>query len=91
MLATVPGTVWMTEVGALYAYGRSFPPSTTRQTRAARWMIRLATSSPRIAQLDYYSFDLGGSFDSALLWPNGTPRPAYGVFANWVRSLRGTG
>ncbi|HMJ02066.1 MAG TPA: glycosyl hydrolase [Conexibacter sp.] len=88
MLATVPGTVWMTEVGGLYSYGRSFPPSTSRQTRAVRWMIRLATSSPRIQRLSYYSFDGGGTFDAGLLWPSGATRPAYGVFARWVRSLR---
>ncbi len=86
MLATVPGTVWMTEVGGLYAYGRSFPPSTSRQVRAVRWMTRLATSSTRIQRLYYYSFDGGGTFDAGLLWPNGTARPAYGVFAGWVGS-----
>ncbi len=88
MLATVPGTVWMTEVGGLYSYGRSFPPSTSRQTRAVRWMIGLAGSSPRIQRLYYYSFDGGGTFDAGLLWPNGSARPAYGVFAGWVASLR---
>jgi hypothetical protein len=85
MLATVPGAVWMTEVGGLYSYGSSFPPSTARQTRAVRWMIRLAGSSSRIARLYYYSFDGGGTFDAGLLWPSGTPRPAYGVFASWAR------
>lgn len=88
MLQTVPGTVWMTEVGGIYSFGSSFPPSAARQARATRWATRLAASSPRIARFYYYSFDGGGSFDSGLLSPSGAQRPAYGVFANWVAALR---
>ena len=88
MLATVPGTVWMTEVGGLYSYGRSFPPSTSRQVGAVRWMTRLAASSPGVRRLYYYSFDGGGTFDAGLLWPDGTARPAYTVFADWADALR---
>ncbi len=36
MLQTVPGTVWFTEVGGLYSYPPSFPPSTARQVRAVQ-------------------------------------------------------
>jgi hypothetical protein len=88
MLATVPGTVWITEVGGLYSYPPSFPPSTSRQVRATKQMIRLAASSSRIQRLYIYSWNGGGSFDAGLLWPNLTPRPAYTTVANWLTGLR---
>lgn len=88
MLETVPGTVWFTEVGGLYSYPPSFPPSTSRQVRAVKQMERLATSSPRIKRLYYYSWQGGGTFDAGLMWPNGSPRPAYAAFASWVARQR---
>lgn len=88
MLQTVPGTVWFTEVGGLYSYPPSFPPSTARQVRAVKQMERLATSNPRIARLYYYSWQGGGSFDAGLTWPSGSARPAYATFASWVARQR---
>jgi hypothetical protein len=88
LLQTVPGTVWFTEVGGLYSYPPSFPPSTARQVRAVQQMDKLTTSSPRIKRLYYYSWQGGGSFDAGLMWPNGRPRPAYSTFASWVARER---
>jgi hypothetical protein len=88
MLATVPGKVWMTEVGGLYSFGRSFPPSTSRQVRATKWMFRLATSSPRIPSLYIYSWAGGGTFDAGLMWPNGSARPAYDTVVSELRALK---
>jgi len=89
MLATVPGTVWFTEVGGLYSYPPSFPPSTSRQVRAVKQMERLATGSARIQRLYYYSWEGGGTFDAGLTWPSGKARPAYSTFASWVARQRG--
>lgn len=88
MLATVPGAIWVTEVGGLYSYPPSFPPSTARQVRATRQLIRLATSSPRIKRLYYYEWNGGGTFDAGLMTPAGSPRPAYATFANWLAGSR---
>lgn len=88
LLATVPGKVWITEVGGLYSYPPSFPPSTSRQVRATKQMIRLAGSSSRIQRLYIYSWNGGGAFDAGLLWPNLTARPAYTTVANWLTGLR---
>jgi hypothetical protein len=84
----VPGTVWITEVGGLYSWGRSFPPSTSRQVRATKQMFKLATSSSRIQRLYIYSWNGGGTFDAGLLWPDGSPRPAYTTVANWLTQQR---
>ncbi|MDO8187981.1 hypothetical protein Q5424_14990 [Conexibacter sp. JD483] len=89
MLQTVPGTVWFTEVGGLYSYPPSFPPSSARQVRAVKQMQKLATSSPRIKRLYYYSWQGGGTFDAGLMAPTGSPRPAYTTFAAWVARQRG--
>lgn len=88
MLATVPGKVWITEVGGLYSYPPSFPPSTGRQVRATQQMFTLATSSSRIERLYIYSWNGGGTFDAGLLWPNGTDRPAYTTVSNWLTRQR---
>ena len=86
MLETVPGTIWMTEVGGLYSDGASFPPSASRQVRATKQMLRLATSSPRIARLYIYCWYGGGTFDAGLTSAGGVPRPAYDTVADWLRT-----
>jgi hypothetical protein len=84
MLATVKGTVWITESGGLYSF-TGFPPSLSRQTRAERQMFELAKLSPRIERLYIWSWTGGGLFDAGLTNPDGTPRPAYDVVRDKVR------
>jgi hypothetical protein len=85
MLRTVPGTVWLTETGGLYSFGRDFPPSASRQVRAERQMFRLARTSRRIRRVYLYSWSGGGRFDAGLMNPHGKPRPAYRVVADELR------
>lgn len=79
VLGAVPGTVWLTETGGLYSFGRDFPPSASRQARAERHMLSLARSSSRITRLYVYSWTGGGLFDAGLMSVGGSPRPAFAV------------
>ena len=85
MLRTVPGTIWLTETGGLYSFGRRFPSSASRQVRAERHLFRLAHSSPRIRRLYLYSWSGGGRFDAGLMNPSGQARPAYRVVVDELR------
>jgi hypothetical protein len=42
LLRAVGGQVWLTETGGFAGFGRSFKYSLTRQTKALRWMFKLA-------------------------------------------------
>ncbi len=84
VLGAVKGTVWLTETGGLYSFGRDFPPSASRQKRAEQHMFQLAKSSSRIKRLYIYSWTGGGQFDAGLTNPNGTTRPAYSVVRDAV-------
>jgi polysaccharide biosynthesis protein PslG len=90
LMATVPGRIWFTEVGGIVSRrSRRGAPrvrlneSPSHAARATRWLFRLARSSPRIQRI--YLYHWNGSrrrdqyWDSGLIAPNGTPRPAYWV------------
>jgi hypothetical protein len=83
-LDQVEGPVWVTEVGALLFFGRGFPPSLTRQTKAMHYLVtRYPRVSDRIERMYVYHWRAAPGnlvFDSALLSIDGGPRPAYFEF-----------
>ncbi len=80
VLGAVKGSVWLSETGGLYEFQPGFPPSTSRQSKAEKWMFHLAHSSSRIKRLYIYSWTGGGSFDAGLTNDSGlVTRPAYNV------------
>lgn len=80
VLGAVKGTVWLSETGGLYSFLPGFPPSTSRQVTAEKWMFTLAHSSPRLQRLYVYSWTGGGQFDAGLTNISGlVTRPAYNV------------
>jgi hypothetical protein len=64
--------------------------SLTHAAKAIDYIFRkLVRLSPRIQRV--YLFHWNGrntTWDSALISPNGTPRPAFAVLANLLRRLR---
>ena len=90
-----PGEIWFTETGAIVR--RAAPTLTGRKDRrllirvgggeraveATRRVFRLAATSPRITRVYIYHWKAtnSGSWDSALVAANGTPRPSFDVFA----------
>jgi hypothetical protein len=82
MLATVEGQVWLTETGGIVKFGRSFPRDERRAARAVAYAIEQARDNERVARLYLYNWtgaDPGARFDSGLIAPDGTARPAYDV------------
>jgi|SRR6266540_119148 len=88
MLRTVRGNVWLTETGGIVRFSDNLPYSERRAAKATRFMFRLAKSSRRIKRLYIYSWwgELRGArFDSGLVGPDGSPRPAYFVVKKKLR------
>ena len=94
MLRVAPGRIWFTETGAIVR--RPKPSAATRADRrgairtgarraraATQRVFTLARTSPRITRVYVYHWraDRRSPWDSALVAPNGTPRPSFGVFA----------
>lgn len=99
-----PGEIWFTETGAIVR--RQTPTKTGRKDRrltirtggggrainATKRVFRLAATSPRITRVYIYHWRAStkGSWDSALVAPNGDLRPSFDVFAAEARlSLEG--
>lgn len=88
MLRTVRGQIWLTETGGLVTFGRHRPYDPRRAATATKYMFRLARANRRITRL--YIYQWTGSpptarFDSGLVDPDGTPRPAYYVVRRHLR------
>lgn len=86
LLAAVPGTVWLTETGGIVrhvqANGRvAWTYDESRAASAVERAFRIARSDPRIERIYLYqwSVDSGERWDSALIGPTGSPRPALNV------------
>jgi hypothetical protein len=79
MLADTTGGLWLTETGGLVQDG-DLPYDEQRAVQADQWVYGLAAANDRIARVYYYGWlpsTEPGSFDSGLLEPDGSPRPAY--------------
>jgi hypothetical protein len=82
MLADVPGEIWLTETGGLVQLAERLPRDEQRAARATAYALKLARDHARVARLYLYNWtgsDPGARFDSGLIAPDGTPRPAYDV------------
>ena len=99
MLRSVPGEVWLTETGGIVKLLPSFKRSTSRAAARTKGMFRLVdrydTRRPgmrsKITRLFVYSFfgsEPSARFDAGLVNPDGTPRPAFSLFARNARTHR---
>jgi hypothetical protein len=96
VLKVVPGDVWLTEVGGIVTFLPSFKTSEARASSATTYMFQLADRfdtkrkgyKSRVARLYDYSWfgQPGATFDSGLVNPDGSPRPAYAQFAKFVKN-----
>jgi hypothetical protein len=95
LLKAVKGKVWFTETGGVVRRNNGSNvkyrgESLTHAAKAVNYIFtKLARLSPRIQRV--YLFHWNGrnsSWDSALISPNGSERPAFAVLANELRRLR---
>jgi hypothetical protein len=100
LLGATSAPIWFTETGGVVARhnhsAHDFPESPTHAAAVTRFVFeRLALLSGRIARVYLYQWDSGphsrregpSSWDSALIGPHGTPRPAFWVLVRELHAL----
>ena len=96
MLKTVPGEVWLTETGGITTFVASgFKTSSSRAASATKYMFQLADRfdskrsgyKSKITRIYVYRWwgEPSGTFDSGLVNPDGSPRPAFTQFAKYAK------
>ena len=96
VLRTVPGEVWLTETGGITTFLTSgFKTSPSRAASRTKYMFQLADRydsrmrgyKSRLTRLYVYRWfgEPGGNFDSGLVNPDGSPRPAFEQFAKYAK------
>jgi hypothetical protein len=91
MRRSVPGVVWLTETGGIVKLLPSFKRSTSRAKARTKGMFKLVnrydtrrrgmrSKITRLFVYTFYGVDASARFDAGLVNPDGSPRPAFGVF-----------
>jgi len=92
MLATVPGTIWLTETGAIVSFTTSkgvhaLPASESRAARSMRYLFtKLVPSSRRIKRVYIYNWsqDPNNRFDAGLVRADGSTRATYSIVKKYT-------
>jgi hypothetical protein len=95
-LRNTRGTVWFTETGGIanrWVNGRRTRAYTVRHAaKAVRQVFKLARLSPRVRRVYFYNWtapqDRRPRWDSALIGPDGKPRPSYQVIRRQLARWR---
>jgi len=94
VLKTVPGEVWLTETGGITTFLPDFPTSSSRAASRTKYMFQLADKydsarrgyKSKVTRLYVYRwYGESGTWDSGLVNPDGTPRPALKQFAKYAK------
>jgi hypothetical protein len=89
LLHAVRGSIWFTETGGIVSLHNgshfAFSENPQHAAKVDRFILtKLANLSPRIKRVYLYDWNVsqGSTWDSALIAPDGQPRPGYDVLAN---------
>jgi hypothetical protein len=94
MLKTVPGEVWLTETGGITTFLPNFKTSKTRAASSTKYMFQLADKydtkrrgyKSKLTRLYVYRwFGETGTWDSGLVDPDGSRRPALAQFEKYAK------
>ena len=96
LLRNVRGQIWFTETGGIanrWVNGRRVKGYTVRHAgKATRQVFKLARLSPRVKRIYFYNWtaptEARPRWDSALIGPDGRPRPAYTVIRRELAKRR---
>lgn len=95
LLKAVKGKIWLTETGGVVKRNNGSSvkytgESLTHAAKAINYIFtKLVNLSPRIQRVYVFHWDgRNASWDSALISPNGNPRPAFNTLANLLRRMR---
>ena len=95
VLKTVPGEVWLTETGGITTFLPDFKTSNSRAASATKYMFQLADRydskrsgyRSKLTRLYVYRwFGETGRWDSGLVDPDGSKRPALTQFEKYAKS-----
>jgi hypothetical protein len=96
LLAATHAQIWFTETGGVVARhnhsAHDFPESAAHAAQVTRFVFdRLVPLSPRIARVYLYQWSAGAGrrepWDSGLIGPHGSPRPAFWVLVQELHTL----
>ena len=94
VLKTVPGEVWLTETGGITTFEPDFPTSASRAASRTKYMFQLADKydtkrkgyKSKLTRLYVYRwFGESGNWDSGLVNPDGSARPALTQFEKYTK------
>ena len=89
LMSMTSGPIWLDETGGILRRGHWWfsNQSATGAASDEQFLLSLTTRYHRIARIYHYEWQgmAGAGWDSGLIGPNGTPRPAYTVLLNWMR------
>jgi hypothetical protein len=95
LLKAVKGNIWLTETGGVVKRNNGSSvkytgESLTHAAKAINYIFtKLVNLSPRIQRVYVFHWDgRNSTWDSALISPNGNPRPAFNTLANLLRRMR---
>jgi hypothetical protein len=83
LMSLTRGPIWLDETGGVLRRGDWSTQSPGAAAGDERFLLSLAHRYPRISRIYHYQWQTAptDTWDSALISANGTPRPAYQVFA----------
>jgi hypothetical protein len=96
LLGATHAQIWFTETGGVVARhnhsAHDFPESAAHAAKVTRFVFnRLIPLSPRITRVYLYQWNAGANrrepWDSGLIGPHGTPRPAFWVLVQELHTL----
>jgi polysaccharide biosynthesis protein PslG len=89
LMSMTSGPIWLDETGGVLRRGHWWFPNQSATAAAGdeQFLLSLTKRYHRIARIYHYEWQgvAGAGWDSGLIAPNGTPRPAYTVLLNWMR------
>jgi Glycosyl hydrolase catalytic core len=99
ILRTVPGEVWLTETGGIVKLQPQFKFSTSRASKATRFLFKLADrydtrragNRSKMTRIYYYRWfgePANSRFDAGLTDVSGKPRPAFKTFSRVAKRHR---
>jgi hypothetical protein len=89
LMSMTSGPIWLDETGGVLQRGHWWFPnqSATSAAQDEQFLLALTKRYHRVTHIYHYEWQgvANAGWDSGLIGPNGTPRPAYTVLLTWMR------
>jgi len=88
LMSMTSGPIWLDETGGILQRGHWWFPNQSAASAAGdeQFLLSLTKRYHRIARIYHYEWQgvANAGWDSGLIAPNGSPRPAYNVLLTWM-------